>query len=82
VIDEAGSEFGVKGEYAKSKIPLIETQMAEIEKLMAACAGKDPEKDKPQFEALKIAYEEFAQNVELLQGYWGHRVDAVTGGNA
>ncbi|NMC43355.1 MAG: ATP-dependent Clp protease ATP-binding subunit [candidate division Zixibacteria bacterium] len=82
VIDEAGSEFGVKGEYAKSKIPLIETQLAEVEKLVAACAGKDPEKDTAPFEALRAAYEEFARNLELLQGYWGHRVDAVAGGKA
>jgi hypothetical protein len=49
---------------------------------MTACVGKDPEKDKASFEALKMAYEEFARNLELLQGYWGHRVDAAAGGNA
>ena len=79
IIDEAGSEYGVKEEFAKSKIPDIKKQIGEVEKLIAACEGKDPAKDKEVFENLRSGYEQFSQTMNLLQGYWGHRVDIQAG---
>ncbi len=82
IIDEAGSEYGVKEEFAKAKIPDIKKQVGEVKKLIAACEGKDPTKDKEVFEKLKSGYEQFSQNMNLLQGYWGHRVDIQAGETA
>jgi len=82
IIDEAGSEFGVKEEFAKSHIPQLKTQIAEVEKLIAACEGKDSKKDKAEFEKLRVAYDDFARAVALLESYWGHRVEVRAGGSA
>lgn len=82
IIDEAGSEYGVKEEFAKSKIPDIKKQIGDVKKLIAACDGKDPAKDKEPFEKLKLGYDQFAHNMDLLQGYWGHRVDLQAGETA
>lgn len=79
VIDEAASEFGVKKEMAGESIPLITTQFEEVEKLMAACAGKDPEKDKADFDKLYEAYDKFERQFGVLHEHWGHRVEAMTG---
>ena len=79
VIDEAASEFGVKKEMAGESIPLIATQFEEVEKLMAACAGKDPEKDKADFDKLYEAYDKFERQFGVLHEHWGHRVEAMTG---
>jgi ATP-dependent Clp protease ATP-binding subunit ClpA len=79
IIDEAGSEYGVKEEFAKSKIPDIKKQVKEVKKLLADCEGKDPARDKDVFEKLKAGYDQFAHNMELLQSYWGHRVDIQAG---
>jgi len=79
IIDEAGSEFGVKEEFAKSKIPDLEEQIAELEKLIAACDGKDSEKDRESFNDLRLAYQAFCHNMDLLEGYWGYRVDVQAG---
>ena len=82
IIDEAGSEFGVKEEFAKSKIPHLEEQIKELEKLIAACDGKDPEKDREPFNNLRLAYQAFCHNMDLLEGYWGYRVDVQAGEEA
>jgi ATP-dependent Clp protease ATP-binding subunit ClpA len=79
IIDEAGSEFGVKEEFAKAKIPDIKKQIGKIKKLIAACEGKDPAKDKKEFDKLKTQYDIFARKMELLHGYWGHRVEIQAG---
>jgi ATP-dependent Clp protease ATP-binding subunit ClpB len=76
IIDEAGSEFGVKEEFAKTKIPALKAKIPELEKLIASCEGKDPEKDKEPFAQLRTAYDEFSHQMDLLQGYWWHRVEA------
>jgi len=82
IIDEAGSEYGVKEEFAKSKIPVIKEQIAEVEKLLAACEGKSPDKDVEPFNQLKAGYDRFAHNMDLLESYWGHRVDIPAGESA
>lgn len=79
IIDEAASEFSVKKEFANDKIPKVAAQIEEIEKSFRDCAGKDPEKNKEEFDRLNIALEAFARDVETLKGYWGHRVEALTG---
>jgi len=79
IIDEAGSEFGVKEEYARAKIPEIEKQIEEVEKLLADCKGKKPDKDRELFEKLKAGYDRFTQSMDLLDGYWGHRVEIQAG---
>jgi len=82
VIDEAGAEFGVKGEFAKSKIPVIEAQVTQLQTLFAACDGKSPETSPQEFDALHNAYDDFSRNLAILQGYWGHRVGTLTRGTA
>jgi len=80
VIDEAGAEFGVKGEFAQKRIPELETQIGEIEKLIKNCQGKNPEKDKAEFAKLHAVYDDYSRKLDILQGYWGHRLEAFTGG--
>ncbi|HWR84080.1 MAG TPA: AAA family ATPase [Candidatus Deferrimicrobium sp.] len=80
IVDEAGSEFSVKEEFARRAVPQIEQQIGEIEKLLQSCEGKDPKKNASEFEILQTAYDKFARDVERLHGYWGHRVEAVAGG--
>ncbi len=82
IIDEAGSEFGVKEEFAKSKIPDLEKRIAELEKLVAACDGKDQTKEREPFDNLRLAYNEFCHQMDLLEGYWGYRVDVQAGESA
>jgi ATP-dependent Clp protease ATP-binding subunit ClpA len=79
IIDEAASEFSVKKEFATDKMPTVASQIEDIKKMLSDCSGKDPEKDKEDFEKLYAAYEAFERNVETLKGYWGHRVLALTG---
>jgi ATP-dependent Clp protease ATP-binding subunit ClpB len=82
LIDEAASEFSVKKEFSKVKVPVVEKQIAELETMLSQLAGKDPEANKADFERLQVMYDEFAQNVERLEGFWGHRVEAAAGANA
>ena len=79
IVDEAGSEFSVKEEFARNAIPQLTEQISEIEKLMEACEGKDPHKDVKEFEKLQAAYDDFSRGVNRLHGFWGHRVEALTG---
>ncbi|MEZ5360361.1 MAG: ATP-dependent Clp protease ATP-binding subunit [Candidatus Zixiibacteriota bacterium] len=82
IIDEAGSEFGVKEEFARKQIPELEKQIPELEKLFAACEGKKPEDNAEAFETLRATYDEFARKVDMVYGYWGHRVDIAEGEKA
>ncbi len=77
IIDEAGSEFSVKEEFARVIVPTISTQITEIEKLVAACEGKRVATDKEPFDKLNMAYTEFTRLVDRLQGYWGHRAEVA-----
>ncbi|RKX26050.1 MAG: hypothetical protein DRP45_04485, partial [Candidatus Zixiibacteriota bacterium] len=45
VIDEAGSEYAVKEEYAREALPKLNEQLTEVKKLLSKCEGKDPDKD-------------------------------------
>ncbi len=82
IIDEAGSEFGVKEEFAKSLIPELEKQISHVEELVKACRGKDPEKEHQDFQQLQTAYDEFSRHLDILQGYWGYRLEATGGKTA
>ncbi len=77
IIDEAASSFVVKEEFAKDNMPGIEAQIAEVEKLIKECEGKDPEKDAEAFDLLHNTYDEFSRNIDRLQEAWGHRVEAL-----
>lgn len=79
IIDEAASEFSVKKELAGDKISLITSQIMELEGLIGVCEGKDPEKGKEDFEKLHAAFEAFSENIDGLQGLWGHRIDTIAG---
>jgi len=59
IIDEAASEFGVKKEMAGESIPAITARIDEVEKLLKACDGKDPKKDKEEFDKLYDAWDKF-----------------------
>jgi ATP-dependent Clp protease ATP-binding subunit ClpB len=80
VIDEAGSEYDVKEEMAKAKIPELEKLIPELQALIKQCDGKDPDKNREDFEKLKDAYDKFAQDMRLLEDSWGHRLDAKVAG--
>ncbi|MEW6411709.1 MAG: Clp protease N-terminal domain-containing protein [Candidatus Zixiibacteriota bacterium] len=80
IIDEAASEYHVKKEFSKVKIPLLETQIVELEKLFKQCEGKDPAKHKEDFDKLELAYDEFIRNMDRMSGFWGHRLEAKAGG--
>lgn len=82
IIDEAGSEFGVKEEFARKQIPELEKQASEVEKLFAACEGKKQDTDAEAFEKLRAAFDDFTRKVDMVYGYWGHRVDIAEGENA
>jgi len=79
LVDEAGSEFSVKEEFARNAIPQLTEQISEIEKLIGVCEGKDPHKDTENFEKLQTAYDVFSRGVDRLHGFWGHRLEVATG---
>ncbi|MGB3479982.1 MAG: hypothetical protein WBB67_12590, partial [bacterium] len=79
LIDEAGSEFSVKEELAREKIPQLAEQVTSLEKIIKACqAQKTPEKCE-EFESLKEAYDDFTRDLDRLHDSWGYRVEAATG---
>ncbi len=79
LVDGAASEFAVKDEFGKRGVAAIESQIAEIEKLIASCGGKDAEKDKEEFDKLQAVYDEFSRDFDTLQDYWGYRVEVLAG---
>jgi ATP-dependent Clp protease ATP-binding subunit ClpB len=79
IVDEAASEFCVKGETAKRIMPELDEQIKEIEKLFAGCEGKNVEKHPDEFTKLDEAMEEFKRKVENLHTLWGHRLEASGG---
>ena len=79
IIDEAASEYHVKKEFSMVKLPLLETQITELGELIKKCKGKDPEKNKEDFDQLETMYEDFARNMERLHGFWGHRLEVQSG---
>jgi len=80
LVDEAGSQFSVKEEFARARIPQVEEKFAELDKMISALEGKK-ESDAPEdFQALRDSYDAFDQDMERLNDYWGHRVEAAEGG--
>jgi ATP-dependent Clp protease ATP-binding subunit ClpA len=80
IVDEAASEFSVKEEFAKEAVPLLEEQIAELEKLIGQCESKDPAKDSDTFDRLHEKYDKFSRDLSRLHDFWGHRVEAEAGG--
>ncbi len=78
VIDEAASEFAVKKEFGEDKKAYLEKQFSEIEKMIKNLEGKDPDKDREEIEEFNKAYDEFSRQINALNKYWGHRVEALT----
>lgn len=72
LIDEAGSEFSVKEEFAREAIPELEKGIAEFESLLAK-AKEDSEED---VESTREAYEELCRGLDRLDSFWGHRIEA------
>ncbi|MBU8933894.1 MAG: AAA family ATPase [candidate division Zixibacteria bacterium] len=79
IVDEAASALSVKEETAGRTIPEMEEEIKGIEKLIAACEGKDPEKNPDEFSRLNEAHEEFSRRIERLGDMWGHRLETATG---
>lgn len=76
IVDEAASQFMVQQEFSTTGLPIMRKQMEELDTLISACEGRDPEKDKAEFDKLYEAYEEFSRQMEVLNEYWGHRLEA------
>ncbi len=72
LIDEAGSEFSVKEEFAREAIPELEKSIAEFEEMLAKSR---PDSDE-ELEATREAYEELCRGLDRLDGFWGHRIEA------
>ncbi|UCD62540.1 MAG: ATP-dependent Clp protease ATP-binding subunit [Candidatus Zixiibacteriota bacterium] len=79
IIDEAASEYHVKKEFSSVKVPLLEKQIAELEKLFAQMQGKGDGKKKEALEKLESAYEEFTRNYDRMHQFWGHRLEVQSG---
>ena len=79
VIDEAASEFAVKEEFAKVKVPELIQQADELDKLIAACDGKSPDKEPEPFKKLDEAWDTFSRDVDRVRDFWGHRLENVGG---
>lgn len=79
IIDEAASEYHVKKEFSSVGVPEIEKQIDELKKLIKQCDGKDPEKNKEQFDQLEALYKDFDRKFERLEGFWGHRLELQEG---
>jgi ATP-dependent Clp protease ATP-binding subunit ClpA len=79
LVDEAGSEFSVKEEFARLAIPVIEEAAGELEKMLAACEGKETAEDSEQYIRLKEAYEEYVRQTDRLREAWGHRSELLMG---
>jgi ATP-dependent Clp protease ATP-binding subunit ClpB len=77
IIDEAGSEYAVKEEYAKEALPKLNQQLAEVSKLLSECDGKHPDKDGTAFKQLCSSYDELCRGVDRLQEFWGHRLQTA-----
>jgi len=82
IMDEAASEFDVKKEMAAQKIPVMTTQITEIQDLLKKCEGKEPGQCGEDYDKLMSVYDDFSQNLDTLQSHWGYRLEMQTGGKA
>ena len=80
IVDEAGSEFAVKEEFAGGSVTTLTQQIDELDKLLTACDGKDPDKEADAFDRLYTTHETFSRELDRLHGFWGHRLPAEKGG--
>jgi len=76
LVDEAGSEFSVKEEFARESIPAITEQIGEVEAAIKSCKGKKNLADSEEYVQLKEVYDRFSRSLERLDGFWGHRLEA------
>ncbi|MBN2183963.1 MAG: ATP-dependent Clp protease ATP-binding subunit [Candidatus Krumholzibacteriota bacterium] len=65
IIDEAASEFSVKQELAGEKIKALELHFENIEKLLS----------KKKSEGIEDAYNGLVKDIDMLNRYWGYRLD-------
>jgi len=79
LVDESASELAVKEEFSKTRVVEIEASIAELNGLIEALEGKDPDKEKDKFDELQEKYDDFSRTFERLQEFWGHRVEASEG---
>ncbi len=80
LIDEAGSEFSVKEEFARNVIPEITTRITDLEGMIKVLEGKEAPEKTEEYAKLINEYDAFTADFDRLDGYWGHRLDAPTGG--
>ncbi|MFH1686351.1 MAG: AAA family ATPase [bacterium] len=73
LIDEAGSEFSVKEEYATTLIPEIDEAISKITAAIGSCRGKAEVGD--EFSRLDGSFRQFHEQVGRLEGFWGHRTE-------
>lgn len=76
IIDEAGSEFSVKEEFARTRMPGVFKQAEDLRTLISECDGKDESSHPDLFERLRKDYDRFGRDFDLMHGYWGHRLEA------
>ncbi|MFH1374526.1 MAG: AAA family ATPase [bacterium] len=79
LVDEAGSEFSVKEEFAREAVPRITEQIARVRQLFETCRDKDPQTDTEDLQKLQAACDDFSREVDRLHGFWGHRLEALAG---
>ncbi len=79
LIDEAGSEFSVKEEFAKSKLPQLTEQVTSLQEMIKACEGQGKPEKCEEFENLKKAYDDFTRDLDRLHDSWGYRIEVTTG---
>ena len=79
IIDEAASEYHVKKEFSSVKVPILEKQIADVEALIKKCGGKKTKASEEDLQQLETLYKEFTQNMERLEGFWGHRLEIQSG---
>lgn len=80
IIDEAASEYQVKKEFSNTKIPLLDKHIIELEKLIKICEGKDPQKNVEDYDKLQASYDDFNREMDRIEGFWGHRIEASVQG--
>jgi ATP-dependent Clp protease ATP-binding subunit ClpB len=75
LVDEAGSEFCVKEEFARVAIPKITEQISEVEAALKACKGKKNMEGSDEYQHLKTVYDTFTRSLDRLNDFWGHRLE-------
>ena len=79
LVDEAASEFSVKAEFARAALPTIKDRIDAVEKAIAACDGKAKVESTDEYTKLTELFDKFERDMERLDGFWGHRLEAAEG---